>query len=351
MQPNGSRRRFLARCAGLGVALGLQACAAPPREPVRVAPPAPKPRRARVGPIVLGRDDNWVVVIAQEGDDLASLAERFLGDAGKAWWIAQFNGIQTVRPGEDVVIPLQAPNPLGVFAHGYQTVPILCYHRFGTAPSRLVVGAAAFEAQMAFLAASGYRVVPLADVQAFVEGRAPLPPRAVVITIDDGYASTYEIAYPILQKHGFAATVFLYTDFVGAPDALTWAQMKEMVASGLIEIQPHSKSHSNLAVRLPGESDAQYRARLAQEIAVPTRLIRERIGRAVFSFAYPYGDVVDAVAELVTKNDIALGLTVTPGGNAFFAAPLMLRRSMVFGEDDIAAFKSKLAVFAALPGR
>ena len=56
----------------------------------------------------------------------------------------------------------------------------------------------------------------------------------MAITIDDGYRSTYEIAYPVLRKHGFPATVFLYTDFVGAADALTWPQMKEMAASGLI---------------------------------------------------------------------------------------------------------------------
>ncbi len=56
-----------------------------------------------------------------------------------------------------------------------------------------------------------------------------------MITIDDGYRSSYEIAYPILKKFGFPATVFLYTDFVGASDAMTWAQMKEMTASGLVD--------------------------------------------------------------------------------------------------------------------
>ena len=56
--------------------------------------------------------------------------------------------------------------------------------------------------------------------------------------------------------------MYLYTDFVGASDALTWPQMKEMMASGLIEIQPHSKTHANLTLRLPGETDARYRERI-----------------------------------------------------------------------------------------
>jgi peptidoglycan/xylan/chitin deacetylase (PgdA/CDA1 family) len=351
VRANGSRRRFLARCAGLAIAAGLPACAAPTREPARIAAPPPRPRVARVAPVVLGRDADWVVLIVREGDTLQSLAQRYLGDAGKAWWIADFNGVKAVRPGQDIAIPLKVPNAVGVFAHGYQTVPILCYHRLGSQPSRLVVSAAAFDAQMEHLANNGYRVVPLRDLRAFLEGGAALPSRAVVITFDDGYASTFEIAFPVLKRYNLPATVFLYTDFTGAPDALSWAQLNEMGASGLIEIQPHSKTHANLAVRLPGEDDAQYRARLAQEIAVPARLIRERTGRQAFSFAYPFGDVTEAVAEQVSKQGITLGLTVTPGANAFFASPLMLRRTMVFGEDDLAAFRSKLTVFSAVPAR
>ena len=85
---------------------------------------------------------------------------------------------------------------------------------------------------MEYLARNGYRVIPLAQLARFLDGKEPLPRKSVVITIDDGYRSTYEIAYPILKKYGFPATVFLYSDFVGAADAMTWAQMKEMVALG-----------------------------------------------------------------------------------------------------------------------
>ena len=59
----------------------------------------------------------------------------------------------------------------------------------------------------------------------------------MVITIDDGYESTYRHAFPILKRHGFPATVFVYTDFLGGGDALTWPQLQEMSASGLIDVQ------------------------------------------------------------------------------------------------------------------
>jgi peptidoglycan/xylan/chitin deacetylase (PgdA/CDA1 family) len=173
----------------------------------------------------------------------------------------------------------------------------------------------------------------------------------VAITIDDGYRSTYEIAYPILRKYAFPATVFLYTDFVGAGDAMTWAQMKEMSGTGLVEIQPHSKSHANLTLRTPDETDNRYRERTRREVDAPVAILQERLATASFTYAYPYGDVNDFVVELLRRHDVRLGVTVTPGGNAFFAYPLMLRRTMVFGNEDLNAFRAKLVTTMPVAAR
>jgi peptidoglycan/xylan/chitin deacetylase (PgdA/CDA1 family) len=250
-----------------------------------------------------------------------------------------------VRAGQVLVIPLRPGNPMGVHVNGYQTVPILCYHRFGPRASKLTVTPAAFAAQMDYLARNGYRVISLADLAGFLEARQPLPRKTVAITIDDGYRASYDIAYPVLKQHGFPATVFLYSDFVGASDAMTWAQMKEMTASGLVDIQPHSKTHSNLTLRLPGETETTYRERIRREIDAPISAIRERLAEASFTYAYPYGDVNDAVIGELTRAGVKQGVTVTPGGNGFFAYPFTLRRSMVFGNEDLDAFKAKLVTF------
>ena len=223
-----------------------------------------------------------------------------------------------------------------------QAVTILCYHRFGPRANTLTVTPAAFEAQMGWLARNGYTVIPFSRLDAFLEGREPLPPKSVVITIDDGYRATHEVAFPILRKYGFPATLFLYTDFVGAPDALTWAQMREMIASGTFAVQPHSKSHSNLAVRQADENEARYRERVRREIEVPVEAIRRELGTRTQVFAFPYGDVNDVVAAELRSRGIEMGVTVTPGGNAFYAPPLMLRRTMIFGGDDLDAFRGKL---------
>ena len=342
------RRNVPARLVGAALLALVASCATPPPPPPEQPPPVPP--AVDPGPVV-GRDNDYVIVSARSGETMASLAERYLGDAGKAWWIAQLNNASTVREGQIVVIPLRQRNAIGVFANGYQTVPILCYHRFGTKTSKLNVTPAAFEQQMEWLARNGYTVVTLARLARFLEGKEALPAKSVAITIDDGYRSSYEIAYPILRKYGFPATVFLYTDFVGASDAMSWAQMKDMTSSGLVTIQPHSKSHANLTQRLPNETDARYRDRIRREVDAPVTVIKERLAEPIFAFAYPYGDVNEYVVDLLVKDSVGQGVTVTPGGNPFYAYPYMLRRTMIFGNDDLDAFKAKLVTFVRTGAR
>ena len=336
------------RLIGAALLALVASCATPPAPSPEEPPPAPPP--VDPGPVV-GRDDDYVVVSVRSGETVASLAERYLGDPAKAWWISQLNNVTTLREGQIVVIPLRQRNAIGVFANGYQTVPILCYHRFGVKTSKLNVTPAAFEQQMDWLARNGYTVITFARLARFLEGKEAIPAKSVVITIDDGYRSSYEIAFPILKKFRFPATVFLYTDFVGASDAMTWAQMKEMTASGLVTIQPHSKSHANLTQRLPNETEPRYRDRIRREIGAPVAAIKERLSEPSFTFAYPYGDVNEYVVDLLVKDNVSQGVTVTPGGNPFFAYPYMLRRSMIFGNEDLETFKSKLVTFVRTSSR
>lgn len=349
MSPKRRTRRLELHVRGLAgfaaIALLVAGCAAPP-----VQPPEPEAAPARP-PVLLARDQDFAIVVAQQGDDFASLAERYVGDAKKGWWISEFNNVERVQQGQELAIPLKARNPIGVYANGFQTIPILCYHRFGPNKSSMMLTPSSFEAQMEYLARSGYRVISMQQFASFLAGREPMPRKTVVITIDDGYRATYQVAYPVLKKYGFPATVYLYSDFVGASDALTWPQMLEMQRSGLIEIQPHSKTHANLTVRLAGETDARYAERIRREVDGPIGAIQDRLSVASFSYAYPYGDVNDLVADLLQKQGVKLGVTVSAGGNGFFAYPYMLRRTMIFGTDDLETFKSKLATFVRMAAK
>lgn len=337
----------------LATVLGaLAACGTAPPPAPSVAPPplapaptlsTPAPRYAQANGELLGRNARMAIYAAAEGDRFSGIAQRLLGDASLAWTLAEANGVPEAEPGRVLIVPLQTRNALGVTADAYQTVPILCYHRFGTPSSKMVVSPAGFAAQLEWLARNRWTVLRLADVAGFLQGKKALPPRSVVITIDDGYESVYRHAYPLLKKYGFAATLFVYTDFIGAADALSFAQMQEMQRSGLVDIQSHSKSHRNLIERTAQESDARYRQNIELEMRQPRELLARRLdGHELRHIAYPYGDANALVLDAATRAGFELGATVIPGGNAFFAQPLMLRRTMIFGDLELEGFKARL---------
>jgi peptidoglycan/xylan/chitin deacetylase (PgdA/CDA1 family) len=262
--------------------------------------------------------------------------------------IGDHNGIAKPEPGQPLVVPLKTFNPAGVTADSVQTVPILCYHRFGTSAAtagwggKMTVSPGNFAAQLDWLARNDYHVIRLAQLQAFLEGKQALPKRSVVITFDDGYESVFRHALPVLRKYNFPATLFVYTDFIGAGDALSWAQLQELSASGLVSVQAHSKTHRNLIERATGETDERYRQMLELEARAPREALERKLPGPVRHYAYPYGDANEAVLDVLGRQQYQLGVTVNPGGNAFFAQPLMLRRTMIYGDHDIEAFKARL---------
>ena len=319
----------------------LGGCSTPSPSP---APAAPTPPSATSNEGVLARNDRWLLYLPQAQDSYASIAARFLGSSQRDWEVAEANTGAKLRTGYPTIVPLKPANPTGVKRDRFQTIPILCYHRVGNSTNRMTVSTAAFAEQLDWLDANGYRVLRLQDLAAFLDGKQALPAKSVVLTFDDGYESYYRYAYPLLKKHAFPATVFLYTDFVGAGDALTWPQMQEMTATGLIDIQAHSKTHANLINRLRDESEAAYRQRLDTEARVPREQIERRLKLPVKQFAYPYGDANEIVLDVLARNNYRLGLTVTPGGTPFYAQPLMLRRTMIYGNHDLEAFKARLQI-------
>lgn len=104
---------------------------------------------------------------------------------------------------------------------------IFCYH--GVVSRRLArheanfettVSAGDFATHLRFFA-KRFRPVALQDVRTAIAGGKPLPPRAVLITFDDGYRNVYTHAAPILREHGIPAAVFLSTAYIGS-DSLYW---------------------------------------------------------------------------------------------------------------------------------
>ncbi len=92
-------------------------------------------------------------------------------------------------------------------------VLILTYHRFGREKAHGKISAAEFETHLEYLKRHN-RVLPLAETIECLNQGKTLPPNATVLTIDDGYSDAFDIAFPLLKKFGFPATVYAVTDFL-----------------------------------------------------------------------------------------------------------------------------------------
>ena len=219
-------------------------------------------------------------------------------------------------------------------------VPVLMYHRIDEERNDDVnISSELFEAQMAALAEEGYTAVFPDDLAAYVyEGKA-LPDKPVVITFDDGYLSNYEYAWPILEKYGMKATIFVIGSTIGNTEHykdtdypitphFSYEQGAEMVASGVISIQSHTYDMHQWApyedsdqpreniLALEGESEEDYRSLLSADCQKIRQVIQEGMGEAsVHVMAYPSGQF-DALSQVtLLENGFDITFTTQVGSN------------------------------------
>ena len=329
------------------LALLIFGCVTPRVEapPPTTTPPIPSPLavprvEAKIFP-------NFVAVIAQEGDTLSSLSAKYLNDPSMDWFIAEYNDIDSLKPGQALIIPLKPYEKGGLTSKGYQTVPVLSYHNFSLdrSTSRMTVTKAAFEEQMKLLRDKGYRVISMDQLFDFLDFTAQIPKKSVVITIDDGWRSAYDIALPILKEYGYPATLFVYTDLiVGSQKTLSWELVQELAKNG-IDIQGHTKTHRDLTLMDKKESFTEYFEAIAKELSASARLIKAKVGKDIKYLSYPDGGTNHLVIELVKKYGYRGAFIVRREGNPFFIHDYRVNRSMIYGDYNLEQFEKNLTVF------
>lgn len=147
---------------------------------------------------------------------------------------------------------------------------------------------------------------------------APLPGKCVLLTFDDGYASNFTLAQPILEEFGARAAVAVIVSCIGQEAGfLTWDECRAMAQSGVWEIGSHTYDRhirdDALGVsRLDGETREQYTARIAPDIAKSVALLRSELGIDVRYFAYPLGKV-DAWCDEILAPYFDVTVTTEPG--------------------------------------
>jgi peptidoglycan/xylan/chitin deacetylase (PgdA/CDA1 family) len=236
-------------------------------------------------------------------------------------------------------------------------VMVLCYHRFEEKPhDALAITPAEFEKELQSLKDDGFTVIGMQQFLAWRRGEKDIPNKSAVITIDDGYLSGYETAWPILKKFGYPFTMFVYINYIGSGGkSISWDQLAEMRDAG-VDIQCHTYSHSNL--KAPGNGVDRHTKELVmkdiqtlgqdgwlrKEIQGSKQELENRLGIKVNALAYPFGIYSPKAREMVKEAGYEAAFTVYGQrlGNTSPPADLLGRYAIEFNKPQIFADALKM---------
>ncbi len=197
-----------------------------------------------------------------------------------------------------------------------------------------------------WLKGTGWTAISLDDVAAAARGVRRLPEKAILISFDDGYASLYTRVFPLLQVYRFPIVAALVGSWMeGRPDGtvvygdrivprsnfISWAQAREMQASGLVEFASHSYNlHRGVLANPQGnmvpaaitwqydpatgsyEDDAQFRARIRGDLARARSQLAANLGHPPRALVWPFGRYSGPALEIAKQVGFTFALTLEP---------------------------------------
>lgn len=228
-------------------------------------------------------------------------------------------------------------------------IPVLMYHRVvkskhSAGRHGIYVTIEQFEMHMRYLKEHGYRTITFDELGRYLYHSFEDRHKNVILTFDDGYEDNYTNMFPILQKYGFKAVIFLVAGLKtnvwdaginGEPEVnlLNDKQISEMVDYG-IQFGSHGLTHRKLTLL----DDEQ----LYREIVLSKKIIEERIGKPVTTFCYPYGDVDERVKNVVRSAGYEYGVATDTGPLAIHEDRYQIRRIAVFPNTTLYRFARKV---------
>lgn len=258
----------------------------------------------------------------------------------------------------------------------------LCYHDIIEGLSdkldadQMAVGTDNLIAHFSWLKTHGYNVVSLQDIVDAKDGGKPLPEKAVLITFDDGYVSVYKHLYPLLKMYNYSAVVALVGKWLEPKQGmsikygdnhvkdrsffLTWEQIREMQASGHIEIASHSfDSHQGILSNPQGnvqaamttlkydkkkqvyETDQEYYKRIENDLLSNSDLIEKHTGVRPRAMVWPYGAFSGTALKIARKAGMPITMTLKEGKNNLLDLP-EIRRILIMGNPTLSNFVSDM---------
>jgi peptidoglycan/xylan/chitin deacetylase (PgdA/CDA1 family) len=211
---------------------------------------------------------------------------------------------------------------MAVYLQTKKRPAILMYHSISDTAWQ--VTAKKFEAHIRYLSENGYTFIFPEEIHTCDKYNKP-----VIITFDDGYRDNYETALPVLKKYNVKAVIFMITDYIGKDGWLTENQIKELEDGGLVRVEPHTRTHTDLSQITP--------AGVREQIETSNNALKKITGRSHKVFAYPYGGFNDDVKKIAAEYyDIAFAT-----GNGDQRDMMILYRVGVF-DDSIISNMTKI---------
>ncbi|MES3040756.1 MAG: poly-beta-1,6-N-acetyl-D-glucosamine N-deacetylase PgaB [Pseudomonadota bacterium] len=259
-------------------------------------------------------------------------------------------------------------------------VTILCYHEVSERSQALAADYAVTPTQLVrqldWLKNNGYHFVSMDDVLADRAGTKALPEKSVLLSFDDGYRSVYTHVYPLLKLFNAPAVVAVVgswleekssVDFDGRSiprsDFLSWAEIREMQGSGLVEVASHSYAlHRGMTGNPQGnkepaaitrlfdvvtqryESEPAYQARVLSDLKHNNDVLKRMLGKAPRTMVWPYGGYNATTRALAAKAGMPVGLSLDDGPNTPDVPVDRLRRILVEGPLTLAGLEHEISI-------
>jgi peptidoglycan/xylan/chitin deacetylase (PgdA/CDA1 family) len=216
-------------------------------------------------------------------------------------------------------------------------VPVLTYHRVAPLSAvgitDLKVEPANFDAELAALSEAGYHTIHQAQLFSALYKGTPLPPKPVIISVDDGYVDDITRILPALQRYHMVATFFVITGRTTEPGFLSAQQIRQLDQAGM-DVGDHTAHHVDLRQLTPTE--------LQSETTGSRQVLDRILGHPVYFFAYPFGAFDDAVVAAVKDAGFSMAYTTAGGTAESTSAPLTMPRIHVGRSETPSGLLSEL---------
>ncbi|MFD1438488.1 poly-beta-1,6-N-acetyl-D-glucosamine N-deacetylase PgaB [Acinetobacter terrae] len=249
------------------------------------------------------------------------------------------------------------------------TLTVIGYHEIINTENALIpeyaVSTTQFQQHIDWLKKNGFHFINVDQLIQAHQGKYSLPTKPVLLTVDDGYASFYQNAYPIVKANKIPVVLAVVgswlepkedqnIDFSGEQiqrkEMLSWAELKEMQDSGLVEMASHSYNlHRGIVGNPQGnlepaavtrlydpksasyEDDSHYQQRISNDLKQNNQLLIAHGLKSPRIMVWPYGHYNMQTVKIAKQLGMPVAISLDDGADSAKSSLGQLNRILIEG--------------------